>query len=40
VAVQNEREVRGREEASQRWAGPASSEVYTRASGMVYKAQQ
>lgn len=40
VAVQNEREVKSREEASRRWAGPASTEVYTRASGMVYKPQQ
>ena len=40
VAVQNEREVRSREEASRRWAGPASTEVYTRPSGMVYKPQQ
>jgi hypothetical protein len=40
VAVQNEREVRVREEANRRWAGPASTDVYTRASGMVYKPQQ
>jgi Cys-rich protein (TIGR01571 family) len=40
VAVQNEREVKTREEASRRWAGPASTDVYTRASGMVYKPQQ
>lgn len=40
VVVQNEREVKSREEASRRWAGPASTEVYTRASGMVYKPQQ
>jgi Cys-rich protein (TIGR01571 family) len=40
VVVQNEREVRGREEVSARWAGPASREVYERAGGMVYKAQQ
>ncbi|KAF1847040.1 PLAC8-domain-containing protein [Cucurbitaria berberidis CBS 394.84] len=40
VAVQNEREVRDREEASRRWAGPASTDVYTRTSGMVYKPQQ
>lgn len=40
VAVQNEREVRSREEASRRWAGPASTEVYTRTGGMVYKPQQ
>ncbi|KAF2825772.1 PLAC8-domain-containing protein [Ophiobolus disseminans] len=40
VAVQNEREVKGREEASMRWAGPASSDVYARQGGMVYKPQQ
>ena len=40
VAVQNEREVRMREEASRRWAGPASTDVYTRTGGMVYKPQQ
>lgn len=40
VAVQNEREVRSREEASRRWAGPASTDVYTRTSGMLYKPQQ
>ncbi|KAL6709221.1 hypothetical protein ACN47E_002037 [Coniothyrium glycines] len=40
VAVQNEREVKSREEASRRWAGPASSDVYTKVNGMVYKPQQ
>lgn len=40
VAVQNEREVRVREEERGRWAGPASTEVYTRTGGMVYKPQQ
>lgn len=40
VAVQNEREVTSREEASRRWAGPASTDVYTKVSGMVYKPQQ
>ncbi|KAF1941446.1 PLAC8-domain-containing protein [Clathrospora elynae] len=40
VAVQNEREVKSREEASRRWAGPASTDVYTRTGGMVYKPQQ
>lgn len=40
VTVQNEREVKSREEASRRWAGPASTDVYTRSGGMVYKPQQ
>jgi Cys-rich protein (TIGR01571 family) len=40
VVVQNEREVKTREEASRRWAGPASTDVYTRSGGMVYKPQQ
>jgi hypothetical protein len=40
VAVQNEREVKSREEESRRWAGPASTDVYTRTGGMVYKPQQ
>ncbi|KAF9700633.1 hypothetical protein EKO04_001855 [Ascochyta lentis] len=39
VAVQNEREVRGREESANRWAGPASRDVYTRGGGMEYKPQ-
>lgn len=41
VSVQNEREVREREEKSRRFAGPASTEVYRSAGagGMVYKAQ-
>jgi Cys-rich protein (TIGR01571 family) len=40
VVTQNEREVRMREEATRRWAGPASTDVYTRTGGMVYKPQQ
>ncbi|KAF1921519.1 PLAC8 family-domain-containing protein [Ampelomyces quisqualis] len=42
VTVQNEREVRGREGESRRWAGPASggADVYARTGGMVYKPQQ
>jgi Cys-rich protein (TIGR01571 family) len=40
VAVQNEREVKSREEASRRYAGPASTDVYTKVNGMVYKPQQ
>lgn len=40
VAIQNEREVKGREEASRRWAGPASTDVYTRSAGMLYKPQR
>lgn len=40
VTVQNEREVKTREEASRRWAGPASTDVYTRTGGMVYKPQR
>ncbi|KAH7083767.1 PLAC8 family-domain-containing protein [Paraphoma chrysanthemicola] len=40
VAVQNEREVKSREEASRRFAGPASTDVYTRSAGMAYKPQQ
>jgi Cys-rich protein (TIGR01571 family) len=40
VAVQNEREVKAREEESRRWAGPASTDVYGRTGGMVYKPQQ
>jgi Cys-rich protein (TIGR01571 family) len=39
VAVQNEREVRGREESSNRWAGPASKDVYMRSGGMEYRPQ-
>ncbi|CAI6341165.1 unnamed protein product [Periconia digitata] len=39
VAVQNEREVKTREEATRRWAGPASSEVYGREAGMKYAPQ-
>lgn len=40
VTVQNEREVKHREEVSRRWAGPASTNAYTRTGGMVYKPQQ
>lgn len=40
VTVQNEREVRGREEANRRWAGPASTDVYTRSGAMLYKPQR
>ena len=42
VAVQNEREVKSREEANRRWAGPASTfpDAYTRTSVMMYKPQQ
>lgn len=36
VTVQNEREVREREEARRRWAGPATEMQYTREQGMVY----
>ncbi|KAF2276428.1 PLAC8-domain-containing protein [Westerdykella ornata] len=39
VAIQNEREVRGREESSRRWAGPASAEVYTAPAQMKYAPQ-
>ncbi|KAF2646303.1 PLAC8-domain-containing protein [Massarina eburnea CBS 473.64] len=39
VAVQNEREVKGREEAMRRWAGPAGNDVYGREGGMKYKPQ-
>ncbi|KAF1355855.1 PLAC8-domain-containing protein [Lizonia empirigonia] len=39
VSVQNEREVRGREESANRWAGPASRDVYTRSGGMQYRPQ-
>jgi hypothetical protein len=37
--VQNEREVRGREEMRNRWAGPACREGYVRGGGMEYRAQ-
>ena len=40
VAVQNEREVKTREEAARRWAGPASSDVYGREGAMKYKPQR
>lgn len=39
VAVQNEREVKGREEESRRWAGPASTAAYSQVTSMVYKPQ-
>ncbi|KAF1933223.1 PLAC8-domain-containing protein [Didymella exigua CBS 183.55] len=39
VAVQNEREVRGREEMSNRWAGPAGRDGYQRSGGMEYRPQ-
>lgn len=39
IAVQNEREVRGREESANRWAGPASRDAYTRSGGMQYRPQ-
>jgi len=40
VAVQNEREVKSREDASRRWAGPASTDVYKKVGAMEYKPQQ
>jgi Cys-rich protein (TIGR01571 family) len=40
VAIQNEREVRDREESSRRWAGPASTDVYTAPGQMMYKPQR
>ena len=39
VSVVNEREVRSREESANRWAGPASRDVYTRSGGMEYRPQ-
>ncbi|KAF2808996.1 PLAC8-domain-containing protein [Mytilinidion resinicola] len=36
VAIQNEREIRDREESSRRWAGPANTETYTAPGQMVY----
>jgi Cys-rich protein (TIGR01571 family) len=39
VAVQNEREVRAREEMRNRWAGPACREGYVSSGGMEYRAQ-
>jgi Cys-rich protein (TIGR01571 family) len=39
VATMNEREVKEREESARRWAGPASTEVYTAPSQMVYSPQ-
>ena len=40
VAIQNEREIKDREESSRRWAGPASADVYKSPAQMVYKPQQ
>jgi Cys-rich protein (TIGR01571 family) len=40
VAIQNEREVKDREESSRRWAGPASTDVYTAPSQMLYTPQR
>lgn len=39
VAVQNEREVRSREEKNRRLAGPVSGDVYGRVDGMKYAPQ-
>lgn len=39
VSVVNEREVRSREESANRWAGPASRDVYVRSGGMEYRPQ-
>lgn len=39
VSVQNEREVKSREEMSMRWAGPASRGGYARSGGMEYRPQ-
>ncbi|KAF2489781.1 PLAC8-domain-containing protein [Lophium mytilinum] len=36
VAIQNEREIRDREESSRRWAGPANAETYSAPGQMVY----
>lgn len=40
VAIQNEREMKDREESARRWAGPASTEIYTAPKQMVYKPQR
>jgi Cys-rich protein (TIGR01571 family) len=40
VAVQNEREVKGREEAKRQWAGPASTDVYKSPPQMKYAPQR
>ncbi|KAF2468881.1 PLAC8-domain-containing protein [Lindgomyces ingoldianus] len=40
VAIQNEREVRGREESKRQWAGPASNDVYRAPEMMVYSPQR
>jgi Cys-rich protein (TIGR01571 family) len=40
VAVQNEREIRDREASKRQWAGPASTQIYTAPSQMVYAPQR
>ncbi|KAF2196724.1 PLAC8-domain-containing protein [Delitschia confertaspora ATCC 74209] len=40
MTIQNEREVRDREESSRRWAGPASTEVYRTPMQMAYTPQR
>ncbi|KAF2189084.1 PLAC8-domain-containing protein [Zopfia rhizophila CBS 207.26] len=40
VAIQNEREVKDREESTRRWAGPASTEVYKAPEQMIYSPQR
>ncbi|PSN66039.1 PLAC8-domain-containing protein [Corynespora cassiicola Philippines] len=40
VAIQNEREVKSREESSRRWAGPASTDVYSSPPQMTYAPQR
>ncbi|ORY15304.1 PLAC8 family-domain-containing protein [Clohesyomyces aquaticus] len=40
VAIQNEREVRDREESKRQWAGPASTEMYRAPERMVYSPQR
>ncbi|KAF2264843.1 PLAC8-domain-containing protein [Lojkania enalia] len=40
IAIQNEREVKDREENARRWAGPASTEVYISSDQMVYTPQR
>lgn len=39
TAVQNEREIKGREEAKRQYAGPASAQVYKSAGQMKYAPQ-
>ncbi|OCK78805.1 PLAC8-domain-containing protein [Lepidopterella palustris CBS 459.81] len=36
VVIQNEREIRDREESARRWAGPAGTEAYSSPGQMVY----